>query len=107
MSASNVTATWFDALPIARYAQLVETNLPGPKDKVVRPPNPTIGTPKIEVSCGPNIRYLGCLEDGKPNYRASILIVTKGDVPQTPTMSYIIGPANKDDSEADLTLNYN
>ncbi|QPG74536.1 hypothetical protein FOA43_001866 [Brettanomyces nanus] len=93
MGTLGSTATWYKALPLKDYQDLVQKAVP---EKVNGcPEDPIIGEPGLHVACGPNVRFLGCLENGENNYRASILIVTKGEDNNIPKVSYVIGQAEK------------
>lgn len=94
VSKDDVSKHWVDPIPLDTYQELVVNTTP---DKVKGcPANTVVGTPEIEISCGPNIRFLASNEDGKNNYRGTILLVTEGST-GLPTIDYVIGSATEND----------
>ncbi|VEU20139.1 DEKNAAC101064 [Brettanomyces naardenensis] len=85
---------WFDPLPLEEYQKLVES--PAPSKASGCPEDSIVGSPPVTVACGPNVRFLGCLEQGEDNYRGTILLVTRnqaGKETPKPLITYFIGPA--------------
>lgn len=53
--------------------------------------------PGLNIQCGPSLRLIGTLEQGRKNYRGSILLVTKDEgTTEEPFVSYIRGPLECD-----------
>lgn len=92
----EIKQAWFSPIPLDEYQQLVSDNIP---DKVKEcPPDETVGKPSVSIVCGPNIRFLGCLELDKPIYRGTILLVLRkvddGEQFEPPQINYVTGPAS-------------
>jgi len=95
---SESTDNWFEPIPLDKYQKQVENAIPANIKGV--PEDETVGTPAIHVACGPNLRFLGSLENSSNNYRASILLVTRRESKETvedntPQIEYVIGPADE------------
>ncbi|KAG7889491.1 hypothetical protein KL936_003065 [Ogataea polymorpha] len=94
MTVEAIENGWFEPLPLQKYQDLVIKSIP--ENLSGCPPDKTVGNPAVQVACGPNLRFLGCLENGQTNYRGTILLVLR-DTPETeriePSIEYYIGPA--------------
>lgn len=77
---------WFSPVPIEEFVALHKQQVEDPAPETC-PQTPAIDG--LEVHCGPILRLWGTLENGLDSYRASIMLVVKGAVPQ---ISYKIGP---------------
>lgn len=80
--------SWFDPVPIAKF---VELNKKQAAEEVPEkcPEPPSLNG--LQIHCGPILRLCGLWEENLPNYRALILLVTKGEI--EPEVSYALGPA--------------
>ncbi|QOU19993.1 hypothetical protein BRETT_004641 [Brettanomyces bruxellensis] len=104
---------WFEPIPSDQYQKLVEKAIP--KNIQTVPDDEIVGQPAIHVACGPNIRFLGCLEGSSNNYRASILLVTRKKPERTteskiPEIIYKIGRSSEpeiQDMETDCVVTGN
>lgn len=82
--------SFFDPVPVAYFAELnrkqAEAEVP---EKCPEPPTQN----GLQIHCGPILRLCGTLENSEPNYRASLLLVTKGET--QPQISYVLGPVDE------------
>lgn len=87
------SSDWYGPVPIDEFEALNKKQM----DESVPDTCPTT-TPidGLEVHCGPILRLCGTLEEGLNSYRASILLVVSGAVPQ---ITYKIGPVVKGSGE--------
>lgn len=84
--------TWFDPVPVEKFVELNKKQAAEEVPELC--PDPPVDEDGLQIHCGPILRLCGLWEDNSPNYRASILLVTKGDV--EPEIGYAIGPAAKE-----------
>ncbi|KAH3682155.1 hypothetical protein WICPIJ_006879, partial [Wickerhamomyces pijperi] len=97
MTVDPIHQSWFDPLPLQQYQELVKKSAPESVSSC--PPDRTVGKPAVSVACGPNLRFLGCLENGTNNYRGTILLVlrdSENSEKTKPTIKYYVGPATTD-----------
>lgn len=90
MSASvQVPGDWLqDATPLEKLFDELKSAQTIPKEV---PTSEPVGG--VDIRCGPILRLLGTHENGKSNYRASILIVSKDESSTTePKITFIQGP---------------
>lgn len=79
---------FFAPIPVDDFEQINKSQIGATVPDKVPPTEPING---IEVHCGPILRLLGTLEQGQPQFRGSIMLVTKGELPK---ISFQIGPAD-------------
>lgn len=89
---------WYDPIPLNDFIALNKKSVELKNPETV--PGPVLIN-LINVLCGPILRLWGTLEDGANTYRASIMLVTEAG---TPSITYTIGPAEKDVQGKDLEL---
>ncbi|KAK6456931.1 uncharacterized protein RJT20DRAFT_127023 [Scheffersomyces xylosifermentans] len=92
---SSSSADWFDPIPIDEYRHINEISGENVPDEV--PIDEPLG--ELDIRCGPILKLSGTLENGSDNYRGSIMLVVK-DAKAVPSITYKIGPANKEDEAA-------
>ncbi|CDK29515.1 unnamed protein product [Kuraishia capsulata CBS 1993] len=102
-----LNSNWFDPIPLERYSEVVSkaSELCGPDEKC--PVGEAVGSPALSIRCGPILRFLGSHEDGKKNYRATILVVTEdetSDYSTEPSATFFVGPAAPPSENSKLTL---
>lgn len=103
MSSTETVSSWFEPVPMDEYAQLVKDSGFNVPDEC--PISETIGSPALDVRCGPYLRLLATFEDGVSNYRATLMIVTHdptSDYSSPPELHYVIGPSKDSSIESDL-----
>ncbi|QRG40466.1 hypothetical protein FDK38_004942 [Candidozyma auris] len=82
--------SWFQQPPFQKF---VDINVADANKECPETCPAPASSEGLEIHCGPIIRLCGSWEQKSPNYRASILLVTKGET--QPEISYAIGPANE------------
>lgn len=92
----DFVSSWFDPLPLADYVAVNKAAGETVPDEA--PVAEPVGG--LDVRCGPILRFAGSLENGEPNYRGSVMLIVKG--PETPEISYKIGPAAEGHGVLDL-----
>lgn len=86
---------WYAPVPIDDFIALNKKQITDPTPDSCPDSGAING---LQVFCGPILRLAGTLEKGTKQYRASIMLVTKGAVPE---VAYKIGPAVQNSDAAD------
>lgn len=81
------SSDWYAPVPIDDFEALNTEQAEGTVPDTC-PETPAVNG--LEVHCGPILRLCGTLEENQASYRASIMLVVKGDVPK---ITYKVGPA--------------
>ncbi|ODQ80515.1 hypothetical protein BABINDRAFT_160788 [Babjeviella inositovora NRRL Y-12698] len=94
---SNMQSDWNGEMPLEEFHAIAKDaaqNTP----KEAPTPQP-IGSPSLDVRCGPTLRYCGSMENGTNNYRGSILLVVKGET--APSITFALGASRDNSSTTD------
>lgn len=91
---SYLQQDWFATVDVSAYTQLAK-ELVGDHVPETAPVALPVGSPQLDVRCGPIVRFCGMLEGGRNNYRALVMIVTaneKLDYLTKPKLDFMVGP---------------
>lgn len=96
-SQQKILDAWFKPLPLEEYCDLVKDNIPENIPKTDScPKDYRLG--RLDIACGPLVRFLASHENNSNNYRGSIMIVVRNidDGIDVPTLQFVIGPSVSD-----------
>lgn len=83
--------TFYDQFPIDDYVDLNRSAGENHKNLTSECPWDSL-VPNLDIRCGPILKLMGTFEDGRENYRATLLLVITNEHEQ-PKITYEIGPS--------------